>query len=248
MTRPNNINRHTARPTKYKKRHARARSTSHKQNSPARSPPQPLDRQHINCTSYIEQEIAQAQEQLWIVRRNLAYFRKFAALADDWRNFLPRKDTTTQMTMTAALRTLVGSAMMNATLSESQGYDLCATQSDTEAESNYEGSLESSDSENESGKPVASKRPPSKKAGKCTVRANHQLPPLLPKNCYTKNSATCFHRQHWTKLVAKITTSVGLSRTSVMQMILKRLILMKRATVLKASRITRGRRPVLPRT
>ncbi|KAF9095641.1 hypothetical protein BGX27_001244 [Mortierella sp. AM989] len=50
---------------------------------------------------YTETEKQFAKEQLRIVRRNLRdctpnseYFKRFAALADDWRNFLPRRDTT----------------------------------------------------------------------------------------------------------------------------------------------------------
>ncbi|KAK3809337.1 MAG: hypothetical protein J3Q66DRAFT_416169 [Benniella sp.] len=101
--------------------------------------------------------------------KNSAYFRKFAALADDWRNFLPRKDTTSTIDDDSCSEDACGvSDDGMTTLPESQGYDLCATRSDTEPESNYEGSTENSDSENESGKSVASKRPPSKKAGKCT--------------------------------------------------------------------------------
>ena len=83
--------------------------------------------------------------------------------------FLPRKDTTGTNDDDSCFEDTCGvSDDGMTTLPESQGYDLCATQLDTEAESNYEGSTKNSDSENGSGKPVVSKRPPSKKAGKCT--------------------------------------------------------------------------------
>ncbi|KAF8980388.1 hypothetical protein BGZ46_004261 [Entomortierella lignicola] len=49
---------------------------------------------------YTETEKKLAKDQLWIVRRNIRecspdseYFKRFAALVDDWRNFLPRRSS-----------------------------------------------------------------------------------------------------------------------------------------------------------
>ncbi|KAI8363076.1 hypothetical protein B0O80DRAFT_432649 [Mortierella sp. GBAus27b] len=145
---------HSIRLSKYKKKH---KSNPQKHGSPSQSRIQLHD--DTDRMLYTEQEIALAQEQLRIVRRNLGkcsqdstYFKRFAAMADDWRNFLPRRGISGSNVNSRHVRNSCDSSSSELSILEPQSHSLPAGLAAIETSSDYEPSLESQcDSEDESG-------------------------------------------------------------------------------------------------
>ncbi|KAG0004627.1 hypothetical protein BGZ65_013038, partial [Modicella reniformis] len=124
-----------------------ARSRSHKQGSPPQPPPRQQIHSDVDKSLHTEQERAQAQEQLRTVRKTLrrcapdsTYFRRFAALADDWRNFLPHGGAVKTYDDKDHARNNCGIRDIgNATWRGPQNFDISGTQSEVETDSDREG-------------------------------------------------------------------------------------------------------------
>ncbi|KAF9349081.1 hypothetical protein BGX26_012577 [Mortierella sp. AD094] len=133
------------------------------QHQPTRSTSRPQIHSQIKNSSaaneYTEIEKQLAKEQLRIVRRNLrecspdsAYFRRFAALADDWRNFLPRR---------GVAQTYGSNNINSGSEAEIDSYDEYAANGDVYEEyEEYDSREEEEEEEEDEADEIISSRPP----------------------------------------------------------------------------------------